>query len=172
MAEGAIAYLINQYPKVSHSFIRSEILALERQGFKVHRFALRGWNGDIIDPRDAYERDNTRYVLRDGAKPLALAMLAAFLRGPRRFLAALRETWRVSRGAEQGIARHLIYLAEACLLLKWAHEESVRHVHAHFGTNPAEVAMLLRALDVTRLSCRWARAWQRRRIYEPVDGRS
>ena len=28
-----IAYLVNQYPKVSHSFIRREILALERQGF-------------------------------------------------------------------------------------------------------------------------------------------
>ena len=30
-----IAYLINQYPKVSHSFIRREILALERQGFEI-----------------------------------------------------------------------------------------------------------------------------------------
>jgi len=27
-----VAYLVNQYPKVSHSFIRREILALERQG--------------------------------------------------------------------------------------------------------------------------------------------
>ena len=26
-----VAYLTNQYPKVSHSFIRREILALERQ---------------------------------------------------------------------------------------------------------------------------------------------
>lgn len=36
-----IAYFINQYPKVSHSFIRREILALERQGFEVQRIALR-----------------------------------------------------------------------------------------------------------------------------------
>ena len=32
-----IAYFIKQYPKVSHSFIRSEILALERQGCTVQR---------------------------------------------------------------------------------------------------------------------------------------
>ena len=32
-----IAYFINQYPKVSHSFIRREILALERQGIEVQR---------------------------------------------------------------------------------------------------------------------------------------
>ena len=37
-----IAYFINQYPKVSHSFIRREILALERQGVEVQRIALRG----------------------------------------------------------------------------------------------------------------------------------
>ena len=42
-----IAYLINQYPKVSHSFIRREILALERQGFEITRIAIRGWDTDL-----------------------------------------------------------------------------------------------------------------------------
>jgi colanic acid/amylovoran biosynthesis glycosyltransferase len=36
-----IAYLIKQYPKVSHSFIRREIQALERQGVNVMRIGLR-----------------------------------------------------------------------------------------------------------------------------------
>lgn len=40
-----IAYFTNQYPKVSHSFVRREILALEAHGVQVHRFALRGWVG-------------------------------------------------------------------------------------------------------------------------------
>ena len=35
-----IAYLINQYPKVSHTFIRREIQALERQGLIVSRIAV------------------------------------------------------------------------------------------------------------------------------------
>ena len=43
-----IAYFVNQYPKVSHSFIRREILALERQGFEVQRIALRGWNAEVV----------------------------------------------------------------------------------------------------------------------------
>ena len=38
-----VAYLVNQYPTVSHTFIRREILALERCGVEVTRFALRGW---------------------------------------------------------------------------------------------------------------------------------
>ncbi|MDO9525895.1 MAG: colanic acid biosynthesis glycosyltransferase WcaL, partial [Gemmobacter sp.] len=37
-----IAYVINSYPRPSHSFIRREIAALERQGVTVLRFAMRG----------------------------------------------------------------------------------------------------------------------------------
>ena len=35
MRKSIIAYLINQYPKVSHTFIRREIAALEREGIEV-----------------------------------------------------------------------------------------------------------------------------------------
>ena len=60
-----ITYLINQYPKVSHSFIRREILALERQGFNVQRIALRGWNEAVVDTEDIAEQKKTQYVLAD-----------------------------------------------------------------------------------------------------------
>ena len=51
-----IAYLINQYPKISHSFIRREIQALERQGVDVMRIAVRGWNDTLVDDDDAREQ--------------------------------------------------------------------------------------------------------------------
>ena len=35
--------------------IRREIHALEAQGVTVHRFALRGWDADIVDPLDRDE---------------------------------------------------------------------------------------------------------------------
>ena len=44
-----IAYFINRYPRVGYSFIRREILALERQGFDILRIALRGWDGEAIN---------------------------------------------------------------------------------------------------------------------------
>jgi glycosyltransferase involved in cell wall biosynthesis len=40
----------------------------------------------------------------------------------------------------------LIYLAEACVLVRWFEQEQVEHVHAHFGTNSAAVAALCREL--------------------------
>ena len=36
-----VAYFVNQYPAISHSFVRREIQALERQGLDVARYAIR-----------------------------------------------------------------------------------------------------------------------------------
>ena len=41
---------------------------------------------------------------------------------------------------------HLVYLAHACRIKLWLDENPVSHLHAHFGTNPAEVALLIRKL--------------------------
>ncbi len=79
-----IAYLVNQYPKVSHTFIRREILALERLGFTVRRFAIRGWDAEVVDPLDHAEQAQTRYVLKDGLGPLAAAVAVNVVRRPGR----------------------------------------------------------------------------------------
>lgn len=143
----AVAYLINQYPTVSHSFIRTEIQALEKQGVAVRRMAMRGWDAELVDALDVEERRLTRYVLRGGALPLILAVLTIVPRRPARFLSALTATWRLARGGERGILYHLIYLAEACLVYGWlAEDEDVTHIHAHFGSNATTVALLVRIL--------------------------
>ena len=82
-----IAYLVSQYPKVSHSFIRREILALERQGFEVQRIALRGWDAELVDAEDESERNKTSYVLQGGAKGLIAPLLQVLRAQPRRFSA-------------------------------------------------------------------------------------
>ena len=141
-----IAYFTNVYPAVSHAFIRREIRAVEREGFEVARFALRGWDSEIYDPQDAEERERTRYVLRGGPVQLALAALRVAVSSPGRFLAGVRLAWRQGRRSIRAMPYHFVYLAEACQLLRWLCEQGVTHVHAHFGTNSAEVVMLAHAL--------------------------
>jgi glycosyltransferase involved in cell wall biosynthesis len=141
-----IAYFVNNYPKVSHSFIRREILALERQGFEVLRIALRGWDNPLPDREDAAERQRTRYVLRNGVFPLLAAALAGFVRSPRRFASALVLAARMARDSDRSLPYHLIYVAEACRIVSWMGSFGALRLHAHFGTNSAEVAMLAHAL--------------------------
>ena len=141
-----LAYFVNQYPKVSHSFIRREILALERQGFEVLRIALWGWDDPLPDPADQRERDQTRYVLRHGALALLPSVLGAFVRSPVRFARALRLAIRMSSDSERPLPYHLGYLAEACRIVPWLEAYGASHIHAHFGSNSAEVAMLSQVL--------------------------
>lgn len=147
-----IAYFINQYPKVSHSFIRREILALERQGIEVQRIALRGWDGELQDNDDIAERSKTRYVLEDGVKGLLKPLLEVLRAQPRRFFSALWLALGMGRRADRSWPYHLIYLAEACRVVQWLQAFGAEHVHAHFGTNSTEVVMLANALGGPRYS--------------------
>jgi glycosyltransferase involved in cell wall biosynthesis len=141
-----IAYLVNQYPKVSHSFIRREIRALESRGFEVQRIALRGWDDALADPADGEEQRRTRYVLQAGVLALLIDALFAFLKTPVRFFTALGLALRMAWHAERPLPYHLAYLAEACRVAAWLRTSGAVHLHAHFGTNSAEVAMLAHAL--------------------------
>jgi glycosyltransferase involved in cell wall biosynthesis len=73
-------------------------------------------------------------------------MLRTLLTKPLRFLSALVLTWRIARGAERSLPYHLAYFAEACRILPWLKAFGATHLHAHFGTNSSEVAMLANAL--------------------------
>ncbi len=141
-----VAYLVNIYPKVSHSFIRREILALERQGVEVERFALRGWDEDLVDPDDIAELGRTRHTLKGGMGGLAKAMASVARQTPGAFWTAFRAALKFSRKALQPLPYHLIYLGHACQLWLWLKDNPVDHLHAHFGTNSAEVAYLLKML--------------------------
>lgn len=137
-----ISYLINQYPKVSHSFIRREILALERQGFAVQRIAQRGWGDALVDAQDKSEREKTQYIVQQGAVSLFLATMHCLFISPARFFSALKLALSVARKSDKALLLHLIYLAEACKMQTWIKAAQSQHLHAHFGTNSAEIAML------------------------------
>ena len=127
-----IAYLINQYPKVSHSFIRREIQALERRGLEVVRFSVRP-TGDWVDAADKEEAACTRIVLASGWVAFGMAALGAVMQSPFRFAKALRVATSMARQSDGGFLRHIIYLAEACLLGRWLQDAAVTHLGLDHG---------------------------------------
>ena len=140
-----LAYLCNHYPAVSHSFVRREIEALDRAGHEVHRFSVRA-AGDLKDEADLREAQRTEVILATGTARLFFSGLASFLSRPLRSCAAVAAAWRLSGpGADQKV-RHLAYLLEAAWLTRRLNALGVEHVHAHFGTNPAAVALLAQTL--------------------------
>lgn len=148
-----IAYVVNTYPRPSHSFIRREIRALEAQGHQIQRIAMRADAAPLVDADDRTEAALTQRVLAQGAWALVQALMAETRRSPKAMLAALRLCWKcgsLGRGGVAGtggVLRHMIYLLEAAYVAKFLRANGVQHIHAHFGTNSATVAMLAHVIS-------------------------
>lgn len=140
-----LGYLTNQYPKISHAFIRREILALEAQGVEITRFSIRRSPDAFVDPSDKAEPARTEFLLARGAPALFASVMRAAAQ-PRAFAHAYRVMWRMGAGSQRGMARHFAYLAEACLLRELCAARGIAHIHVHHATNPAAVALLCKVI--------------------------
>jgi glycosyltransferase involved in cell wall biosynthesis len=147
-----IAYLINQYPKVSHTFIRREIDALRALGAVVQAVSMRGWSDTLADPADEVERSRTLYVLRRGSLGLLVGVMHGLLRWPVATTSALLLSLSMWRQSSKSLLLHIVYWAEACVVAREAVRHGCVHLHAHFGTNPADVAMLASLVSGTPFS--------------------
>jgi glycosyltransferase involved in cell wall biosynthesis len=142
-----VAYLVNQYPSNSHTFIRREIVALESLGIEVSRFSLRPIEQrKLADVADHEELRKTVAVQSVGATGLAQAFLRAMVTRPIQLARAFALAVRIGLRSDRGLLNHVAYLVEACVLLAWLKQRQIAHVHAHFGTNSAAVAMLCHEL--------------------------
>jgi len=137
-----IAYFINQYPAVSHTFIRREINALEKLGVAIVRYALRSSPEELVDPADQSEQKKTQHVLRAGTAEVLRCCITAILSQPIALFEAICLAVKIGWRSDRGILRHLAYVIEATVLASWCRRDSVQHLHAHFGTNSAAIAML------------------------------
>lgn len=129
------------YPKVSHAFIRREILALEALGTPVRRYSIRRSPETLVDPADVAEAEKTT-VLLEGKGRLVWDAAKWLLARPGRLVRGLRMAWRLAPGGMGALVKQLIYLVEAAGLAARCRREGVTHLHAHFGTNPASVSLL------------------------------
>ena len=131
----------------SQTFIRREIARVREDGNHsppVH--AHDGSTGSWSTRRTGPSRSGpaTSWPRGSGLATALIARLVAS--GPATL--AVHSPLAVKAGwvSERGLFRHLIYLAEACSCSGWLAELALEHLHAHFGTNAANVAMLCRLL--------------------------
>jgi colanic acid/amylovoran biosynthesis glycosyltransferase len=138
-----LAYLVNQYPAVSHSFIRREILAVEALGHEVRRFSIRPAATELPDPGDQEEARKTSVVLSGDLLALFAAALTRVARHPFRVVKAFKKTRTMTAPSLNGYVRRFAYLMEGIWVARELERAGVRHLHAHFGTNPAAVARIV-----------------------------
>ncbi|SLN53170.1 Putative teichuronic acid biosynthesis glycosyltransferase TuaC [Roseovarius albus] len=137
-----IGYMMNIYPVPSATFIRREIRALEAQEIHVSRFATRKSKDPLVDTGDQNEQYKTQYLLSGNVPGLLKSVFAELIRNPLGLFRAMSVTAKLAYNAGGGVIRHVAYLLEAVALKQNAETDQLEHIHAHFSTNTAVVALL------------------------------
>ena len=143
MAGRPVAYLIKMYPRFSETFILAELLELERQGARLQVFSLKKPDDGIFHADVARLRARVTYLpesplLDPGSFAAAHRELLAA--DPRRYARALGAALRRRRVTT---LKHFLQAGWIAVRLRRA---GIRHVHAHFASGPAAVALHLHRL--------------------------
>lgn len=137
-----IGYLLRMYPRFSQTFVANEIRELERQEVNVRILSLKKPDDGLfheavcrVKARANYLRETHHGRLRK----IAWSQWKWYRRGPRAYV----EAARVVRSDAQAEWFDLVRAVE---VLRWVKKNRISHVHVHFGTSEATVALLANIL--------------------------
>jgi colanic acid/amylovoran biosynthesis glycosyltransferase len=140
-----VAYLVSRFPKLTETFVLYELLALEESGVAVDLYPLLRTRQRVAHPEVASWVRRARF--RPFVSPAVLRAHLHFLRrAPARYLAALREVLRGTWGSANFFLGALAYFPKAVRFAYEMERDGVRHVHAHFCSHPALVALVVHRL--------------------------
>jgi glycosyltransferase involved in cell wall biosynthesis len=152
MSQGAptirLAYLVSQYPAISHTFILREVLRLRELGFEI---AVASINPPDRPPEkltaaEQAEAARSYCVKAHGLGGALSATWATLATQPAGFLRGLKFALRLGGTDVKKLAYSLFYFAEALMLGRWMARQGLHHLHVHFATPAATVALIARQI--------------------------
>jgi len=139
-----LAYLVSQYPAVSHTFILREVRRLRELGFEIHVASINEPDRPV-DGLTAEEREEagaTYYVKRAGAGGAARAHIGMLTSSPGRYLRGLGAALALGGTDVKRLAYFLFYFVEAVMLGEWMRGRGLSHLHVHFATPASTVGLI------------------------------
>jgi glycosyltransferase involved in cell wall biosynthesis len=115
---------------------------LEKLGVNITRYAVRHWDGKLVDPLDIRELERTHYLLTGNSLNLVVSFFSTLLSHPLSLIRGIFTWLTICRNSGGMSVRHLAYLLQATYFLRRSHADGIEHVHVHFSTNATTVAML------------------------------
>ncbi len=148
-----MAYLISRYPAVSHTFILREVRQLREAGFDIRCASVNSPDRAQADmtPDEVEETGSTYYLKRHGLRGALQGHLWGW-RHPRAYWRGLKAGltfggWDLKRGLFG-----LFYFTEALMLARWMEPQGLRHLHVHFASAAANIALILKQMVPMTLS--------------------
>ncbi len=153
--EPGIAYLINRYPAISHTFILREVQGLRAQGMRIETISVNPADRPFDQLTAAEQSEDTRtFCLKTpGAGPRYIRTLLRLLfTRPAVYVRGLKAWSKYGEWDVRARLMAIFYLAEALLVGDWMDEHGLDHVHVHFGGAVAVVGMFAAAAFGTTFS--------------------
>ncbi len=138
-----IAYLVSEYPAVSHTFIFREIRSLRKRKLGIVPFSVNAprFLSRMTEAEKA-EAKRTRVLKQTGWAGCAAALCSVFLRSPLGFLGMALKTLSFCFRGPKAPLKAIGYLGEAVILIHLLKKEGITHIHEHFANPTALVALL------------------------------
>jgi colanic acid/amylovoran biosynthesis glycosyltransferase len=141
-----VAYVLSDYPKLSQSFIRDEISAVEERGLGILRIAINpAADADAAASGNRAEADRTFYVKAQSPARVLRCILIALWTSPSGFVQVLCAALRSGGSDMRRSLRGVFYFVESIIVWDHCRGVSVRRLHAHFAHPVANVAWLAAA---------------------------
>lgn len=141
-----VAYVVKAWPRLSETFVLNEIISLEQRGLRIRIFSVREPDPGPSHSKVSQVRAKVTYLaFGTHWKQVVPANLRQFCRRPGRYLRVLLQAilTRVVRRHRFAPPRHFF---EAAYLADILSSSPTDHLHAHFASTPALIALYVHRL--------------------------
>jgi colanic acid/amylovoran biosynthesis glycosyltransferase len=136
-----VAYVMSRFPKLSETFVLTEMLAMERLGMRVEVFPLLN-AAERVRHREAKAIAARAHYMPFLSPGILAAQMSFLARKPWSYLRVWIETGHALRGRPMLLLRTLGFLPKAVAFAREMEKQGVDHIHAHFATHPATAALV------------------------------
>src|SRR5437660_6362056 len=129
----SLAYIVSTWPRLSQTFVLTEVLALERRGVALRIFSIKEPGTEPVHGDLRRVRAKATYLsLANNRKEVVRGNFATALRHPLRYLRTLLRA--VALNPRWSFLQSFLQAGYVADLLS---RETITHLHAHFATAPA-----------------------------------
>ena len=150
----SLAYLVSEYPGVSHTFILREISRLRAMNCDIRVASINQCQRQAaqLTEEERQEMASTYYVKSAGISGALRAHWFVLISRPIAYLRGLSFALRLAGADIKRLIFAIFYFIEAVMLGRWMERQGLRHVHVHFANPAAQVALIASRVFAIRYS--------------------
>lgn len=141
-----LTYFTSCFPSLTQTFIYREVAELRKLGVKINTFSIHRPPKDMLSEEAKSLVDNTFYIFPVILHKFLWAHLYYLFKKPITYIRILFFVLTRRNTRPKDRIRTFYHFCEAIYMAKRIEEDKIKHIHVHFISGPATVAMIISKL--------------------------